>query len=217
MVAESSYPGEFILSEAPRTRSRETIIIAASQTVLAGSVLGQISLGTLAVAAAKTGTGNGAITGATVAAGSQLGVYVATCVAAATNAGTFVFQSPTGEELGSIAVGVAFTLGGITATIADGSADWVAGDEVRYTVTAGANAAAGQYVLLNPSATDGSQVPAAIAFAPVTTGGSATAKINAIVRAAEVKSGMLNWGSLSAGQITTATAQLVSLLGIHPR
>lgn len=201
MTTEPNYPGEFILSEAPRERSRDQATFAPSTTFLSGTVLGKITVGTLSVAAAKTGAGTGAITGATVAAGSTLGAYVATAISAT----AFEFQSPTGIELGTITVGTAFTLGGITATIAAGGTAWSVGDTVTYTVTAAAGS--GYVVPLAPAATDGSQNVFGIAFAALTTGAAAVQGA-IIADAAEVKSGMLDWGSLNAGQIAAAILQL---------
>lgn len=205
-ITETMYAGEFILSEGPRGRSRDTITIDQSQTLKAGTVLGQKTVGALSVAAAKTGAGTGVITGSTVAAGSKLGAYVASCVGAVANAGHFLFQDPDGIELGPIDVGTPFTLGGITATIADGGTDWAVDDQVTYTVTDVAGS--GDYVALNPSATDGSQNASAISFAPVVTASGVTASAVGITRDAEVKGGVLDWAALTSDQITAATAQL---------
>jgi hypothetical protein len=209
MTTEPMYAGEFILSEATRSRSRDQVTIAQNQALLAGTVLGLSSVGALSVSAAKTGAGNGVITGSTIAAGSKVGKYVATCVAAVANAGSFMLQDPDGVDLGEITVAVAFNLGGLAGTIADGSADWAAGDTVVYTVSEATGL--GEYERLNPSATDGDQAAAGISFAPVTTGSGVTAQAVAITRDAEVKSACLDWGSLTDDQVAAATVQLAAL------
>ena len=123
-------------------------------------MLGQQTLGAETIAAAKVGNGTGLITGSVVAAGSKVGKYVAVCIGAAANGGTFEFVDPDGIVLGEIAVGVAFNLGGITATIADGGVDWAEGDQVTYTVAAAAGS--GKYDQISFAAVDGLQVAAAI-------------------------------------------------------
>ena len=42
-VTEGKYAGEFIASEANGTRSRETVVIASGQTVVAAQVLGKVT------------------------------------------------------------------------------------------------------------------------------------------------------------------------------
>jgi hypothetical protein len=204
MLTEPNYAGEFILSEARDARSREEVVIGASQTLLAGRVLGQIGVGTLSIAAVASGSGNGAITGSTVAPGSKRGAYIAVALSAT----EFLFQDPQGIELGTFPAGSPFALGGITATVAIGGVPWAVGDAVTYTVSAALNPAAAQYVALNPAATDGSQTAAGIAFSAVTTGAGSTVKTMIVVRDVTVRSTYLDWGALSAPQIAAAMAQL---------
>ena len=219
MLKEPTWEGEFLLGEAPNGLSRDSVIIAANQTILAGTVLGKISIGTLSVFPTKTGSGNGAITAASVAPGSQVGTYAAVCIGAATNGGIFMLQDPGGVDLGTITVGTPFTLGGLTATIADGSTDWAVGDQVSYLVVPAANPNDSQFVRLNPTAVDGSQNAAGIAWRAVTTGASGAAGTDgtstvsstfAIMRSAVVKSERLDWGTMTAPQIAAASAQLAA-------
>ena len=213
-VIESVYPGEFILSEGPRGRSRDTILIGASQALLSGTVLGYSSIGTLAaaIAALGTNTGNPTFNAPTVAAGTEMGEYDVVM----DDATHFtVFQPPAspqdvpGEVVGHGVFGTAFAAGGLGFTGTAGGTPCAPGDSFKLTVTQ--SGALDEYVRLNPSATDGSQNAAAISFGPVTTGASATQKALAITREAEVKSGMLDWGTLSGPQIAAATLQLQAL------
>lgn len=212
-VTEAVYSGEFILSEGPRSRSRDTVTIAQNQTVLAGSVLGLQSVGTLAGAFAALGTNTGTPTcGAiTVAPGTETGEFDI-IMDDATH--FHVMQPPSpgldtpGEEIGHGVIGSAFSAGGLGFTLTAGVA-CVPGDSFKITVTQ--SGAVNQYVLLNPSATDGSQNAAAIALFGVVTGASQTAKITAITRQAEVKSGMLGWNGATTPQIAAATLQLAAL------
>jgi hypothetical protein len=215
-VTERNYGGEFLISEANGHRSREAVTVAINQTLKAGRILGVVSVGALSVVAASRGpaggaaTGNGVITGATVAAGSKVGAYIATCIKAVTNLGVFMLVDPTGVELGEVNVATAFTLGGITATIADGATDWVVGDEVVYTVSAAAATDNAQYKGCDPAATDGSQSAAGILWDDVTTT-SATVKATAVVRSCEVEGALLDYGSMSSPQKVTANAQLKAI------
>lgn len=213
---ERVYGGEFLISEANGRRSREGVTIAINQTLKAGRILGVSSVGALSIAAVAAGpagaaaTGNGVITGATVAAGTPPGVYKATCIKAVTNAGVFRLEDAGGVELGEVNVAAAFTLGGITHTIQDGSSDWVVGDEVIYTVTAAAPTDNGQYKGCDPAATDGSQAAAGILWDDVTTT-TATAKATAMVRSCEVEGARLDYGTMNTNQKAAANAQLKAL------
>ena len=80
-----------------------------------------------------------------------------TCIAPAANAGKFTVEDPDGIEVGVATVAVAFA-GPINFTIADGAADFVAGDAFNVTVAAGT----GKYKLAVAAAADGSQKACAI-------------------------------------------------------
>jgi hypothetical protein len=81
------------------------------------------------VTVTQAGTGNGTVT-ATASAAALAGLWRATCIAAATNGGTFRLIDPAGTDVGSVPVGTATTLGGVTVTISDGATDFVRGDRV---------------------------------------------------------------------------------------
>lgn len=209
-ITENAPAFAYVKSEGPGTRSVETLTIDQNQTLKAGTILGQVSIGALAVAAAAAAgnAGNGALGAWTAAAGTPLGVYKADLVEGAANAGTFRLEGPDGVEVGEIKVGVAFNAGGLAGTIGDGAVDWAAGDGFTLTVTDAPPANAGNYVALNPAATDGSQNFAAIAGRHLTTGPGETARLLGHVRDCEVWASRLDYGSLNAGQIDAVNAQM---------
>lgn len=133
----------------------QQITLAAGAVYPRGAVLGKRTLGT--ASSAFTGTGNGALTlDATtpLLARAQKGAYVITCIAAASNAGTFRVEDPTGVVLGDVAVGATFA-DQIKFSIADGGTDFAVGDKFTVTVAAGT----GQYLTSVAAAVDGSAVP----------------------------------------------------------
>ena len=130
------------------------------------AVLGVIAVGARSVAAAKTGTGDGTITGATAAANTKLGVWVATCIEPVSAGGVFTLEDPDGVNMGIVTVGTPASIGGLSFTIADGATDWGAGAQVKYTVTASDDAE--KYVPVNAASTDGSQIARAICLCEAT-------------------------------------------------
>lgn len=81
-------------------------------------------------------TGNGSFGAIDATAGTaELGIHKLVCFAVATNAGKFQHFGPDGLLIGIVTVGVAYTGGGLTFTIADGATDFVAGDGFTVTVT----------------------------------------------------------------------------------
>ncbi len=201
---EPMYAGEFILSEAMRSRSRDQITIAQSQTLLAGTVLGATTVGNMSASAAALGsnTGNATFGNITAVAPAQAGVYDLTMG----NATHFEVTGPGGGEVGQGALGSAFSAGGLGFTLSAGGVAQVPDDS--WAITVGIGSAVTEYERLNNVGTDGSQNAAAIAFAPYTTPANVTVPGVAITRSAEVKSGALDWGNLTNTQIAAATVQL---------
>jgi hypothetical protein len=188
-VVETGVGPEFLLSEADGNRSRENIVIAASQTLLAGAILGLISIGALSstAAAAAGNTGAATITAApAVAVGTPTGVYKLTAVSAGATA-EWLLTSPDGVPLGNVTTAVEATIAGIGPfTIADPGTDPAIGDQFTITVVDAAATGEGQYVKHDPEGTNGSQNVAGILYDSVTTGAGETARAVAIVRDAEV-------------------------------
>ena len=153
----------------------EDVTIAITQVLVAGAVLGRITVGVATALAAAGNTGNGVISAITTGAGAKVGVYKAIAFAVAANLGRFTIEDPDGITIGTVNVGVAFA-GAIGFTISDGSADFIAGDTFNITVAAGS----GQYLLSVAAAIDGSQIATRIlAKAINTTAAAAKAPIYA--------------------------------------
>jgi hypothetical protein len=215
LLIEPIYTGEFLLSEGPRSRSRDTIVIEASETLVPGTVLGFATVGALAAAYAALGTNTGTFTcgAVTVAAGTEVGEFDVVFE----DATHFVVLQPPsgpldtpGDEVGHGVLGTAFSAGGLTFTLTAGGTAAVPGDSAKIAVSQ--SGALNQYAPVNATATDGTQNAAAILFNPVTTGAGVTAKAVAITRSAEVKSGMLTWPvGATAPQLAAWTAQLAAL------
>ena len=213
MITERNYGGEFLISGANRSRSRDQIVVAASQTLNAGAVIAKVTTGVLSAAAAPVAGNTGAATitaSPPVAAGTPVGEYIATAVSAGATAEWLLARTGVGV-LGNVTTGTPATLGGIGPfTITDAGTDPAIGDQMRIVVSAAAAAEANRYKAVAPAATDGTQVADAILWDAVTTGVGQTAKAAAVTRSAEVDRARLDFGALDAGQIVTAIAQLAA-------
>lgn len=192
---EGRHPGEAILIEGPRSISREKVTIALSQTILANALLAKLAIPAgVTIAQAFAGTGNGVLTVANPNSTGKIkdGAYSVVFIEPTTNLGTFEVRDPSGRSVGTGVVGTAFNKE-IKFTIADGSTDFIAGDSFTLTVTT--EDADFQYVNFDPTATDGSEVPAAYSIYDVTTGGSETADTTALVRMCELNGNCISWPS----------------------
>ncbi len=173
----------FILSEGNGYISRESIVIKAGAGKLeAGTVLGKIAFGA-ATAAAKAGgnTGNGTISAVTVLDGAKVGVYKLRF----TSATAWTLTDPEGFALPDGANGTA-NANDIGFTTTAGGTAFVAGDGFDITVAAGS----GKYVPSPATASDGSQVAAAILGYGVDAT-SEDVEVVAVTNDAEVKNPML--------------------------
>jgi hypothetical protein len=208
VLNEGQHAGEFIVSEANKTRSREAITVLSGENLKAGAILGKVELGA-ASSAAKAGgnTGDGAMGAVTVGDGAQAGVYTLRIITAAANAGEFQVKDPQGDVVGIGNVGVAFSGGGLSFTLADGATDFVVGDGFDITVAAGSK----KYVELDPAATNGSQNAAGVLFGPTDATSADTAAV-AIVRDAELNAEEVVWPTgISTDDKNAAIAQLEAL------
>lgn len=143
----------------------------------------------------------------TVSAGGLPGAYTLVIIEPGSDAGTFILLDPEGNYAGTGAVGTEYDTGGLTFTLADGAADFAAGDVFTITV----NPTATLYAQYDPTATDGTQRVAGILFGPTdATGGNTPAA--AIVRDAEVNRHCLEWfDGASAGEVSVGTLGLAAL------
>lgn len=200
--------GGFILSEAAGYRSREQIIIAASQTLLAGAVLGAIPNGDPAVTpGTPVGTGDGAIGAWTADAGVPAGEWAIEILGSGATAAYRVLR-PDGSVDGVGAVGSAYN-GGINGTLADGATDWGAGTRIPMVVAYDEEGFT--YVKHDPEGTNGSQNFAGILFDGVTTAADETAKAAAIVRDAEVVLDDLVWDDQSDAEKDAVVAAMAAV------
>lgn len=201
------HAGGFLLDEGNGDISREGIVIVSGEGKLStAQVLGRITAGTASAAAKPGNAGNGTV-GAITVGGAKPGVYVVTFIEPASNAGAFQVEDPDGINVGTGTVAAAFTGGGLTFTIADGAADFAAGDQIRITVAAGS----GKWAALDPAGTDGRQHAAGILFREVDAT-SADADGTAIRRLATVRATDLVWpAGITTDQKAAALAELEAL------
>lgn len=181
--------GDFILSEAGGTRSREEITInATAGKISAGTLLAKITAANAASATAGAGnTGNGAMGAITVGNEAVTGTYTLAITAAAANGGDFSVTGPNGIVIGTGSVGVAFSAGGLSFTLADGLTDFIVGDSFSIAVNAGI----GEWVAYDDDgADDGRRAATGILYGNVDAT-SADARAVAIVRDAEVIESLL--------------------------
>ena len=188
------------------TRDALTILAGdgASRKLVIGTVFGKRLFGTITTDATGN-TGNGAIGALSLGDNAQVGDYVATCIAAAGNGGTFAVIAPDGRRLADATVAVAYASPHINFTIADGAADFVVGDAFTLTVPEGDNKA----VAIDFTATDGSQLAAGVIAKTVTAADGVDANGVGIKAFAQYVAAELVWPTgATAGQKAAAEAQL---------
>jgi len=157
-LTEGTHPAEFLVSEANKTRSREAITLLSGQNLKSGRVIGEVTKGTASAAADAGNTGDGAMGAITVGTDSKVGDYRLTIIETVAAAGAFEVQDPDGISVGTGDVAAAFSGGGLSFTLADGPADFAAGDAFTLTVAAGS----GKVVEHDPAGTDGREVAAGV-------------------------------------------------------
>jgi hypothetical protein len=191
----------------------------AAATYKVGAVLGKYIATPTATSAAKAGnTGNGAMGAITMTSVANLktGAYKVSIVKAAANAGDFVLKDSEGDVLGTGTVGVAFSQAGFAFTLADGATDFVVGDEFTITV-----AGTVKYKIVEATATDGSEVAAAVLIADslgqsgdIVLAATTDTKALALTRGPVIvaDAGLTFGASVdTAGELATAYAQLKSV------
>lgn len=155
VLIEERHAGEYLISEGNGLISREQVVLASGNKLVAGAVLGQ-KTETSAVVADAGNTGNGTSSAATLGTEAINGTYTLTCITAAANAGIFSVATPGGALLSNLTVGVAYVSSHINLTISDGSTDFAEGDIFTIDVIIG------EYAEFNPGASDGTQTAVAI-------------------------------------------------------
>lgn len=213
ILTEGKHAAEFLVSEASGSRSRERITVLSGETLVAGAVLGRVTVGAATPAAfAGNAANTGAIASVTLSAGAKAGVYKVVIIEPATNAGKFTVEDPDGITIGSGTVGVEFAGGGLTFTVADGATDFSAGEGFTITVAAGS----GKYRECDPTNTDGSQTAVAVLFDAVDAAAADRPGV-AIVRDAEVNAAELSWFTGADANQKAAGLARLALAGIIGR
>lgn len=216
---EGRHAAEFVLSEANFHRSRENLLLAASQSIIAGMILvgDVVAAGVTASAAADADntSGSGAITldvTTPVLAGAQNGTYRAVCIEPASNGGTFEVFDPQGVAIGKVAVGATFSKE-IKFVIAD-AADFVAGD--AFAIKVGVEAGDLKYSALTTGGTGKAKL--ALALYNVITGASeTTTKTAGLTRDCEVAAPRLTWPSGISAAVQAETINALASQGIIVR
>ncbi len=208
---ERNYLGDWLKFEADNHYSRDIVTVlagsGAARELLTGMVLGRVTKGAAASAAVAGNTGNGTITAApAVGQAAKPGVYRLVCIEPAADGGKFAVEDPDGVLVGVATVGVEFTTH-LTFTIADGAADFVAGDSFTITVAAGS----GKVKQIDFAATDGSNAACGVLLLDTTAPDGTDRSGVAIVRNAIVSDNGITWpAGATADQKTAAIAQLKS-------
>lgn len=161
---EGVHAGEFLLSEANGSRSRENIVIAGGAgKLVAGTILAAITAANALVATAAVGnTGNGTVGSITVLSDAVSGNYTLTITSAEN--GEFELISPAGGAVATGIVGQAFTAAGLSFTVTAGDTAFADGDSFTLAV----NANLGEYVAYDDAGTDdGRRTASAILYGPV--------------------------------------------------
>lgn len=184
---EGVHAGEFLLSEANGSRSRENIVIVAGAGKLsAGTVLALITAANaIAVTADAGNTGNGTVTDLTAQSEAVSGTYTVIITKAAS--GEFELAGPSGVNVGSGEVGQPFSTAGINFTITAGDTAFADGDSFTLTV----NANLGEYVPYDDDGVDdGRRTASAILYGGVDATDTDVLAVG-IVRDAEVTARLL--------------------------
>lgn len=201
---ESTHPGEYIVSEANGSRSREAGFLASGNDLGACAVLGQVTTASAATAGGGN-TGNGTASAPTVGTEAINGTYTLTCTAAAADSGTFSVVTPLGAALDDLTVAVAYVSSHINLTISDGATDFIVGDTFTVDVIFS------EYGEFNAGASDGTEVAKAILFSAVDAT-SAEQKCVVTARDSEVRASDLVWKTgTTESQKATAIASLASV------
>lgn len=157
---EGNHISDVVKFEQDSNYSREEATLASGAGNLKiGTVLGKITTDIIGTVTPDGGnTGNGIAGTATAGLKTEVGIYTLTCVATATNAGTFEIATPEGKQLAAdLTVAAAYVSEHINLTIADGSTDFSVGDIFTVAISG-----SGKYVAANPTLVNGAAKAAAV-------------------------------------------------------
>ncbi len=191
--AESTYLGDVLKCEAPNLYSREAVTVLAGdgedRMLKVGAVIAARTRSTVTVTAGDGNTGDGEATLADPALGAlaEAGIYRLACITAGA-AGTFQVLSPKGYVLPDLTVGTAYEGGHLNLTVADGAADFAAGD--TFVVEGSGD---GKAVGFDPAAVDGTAEAIGIVAYDVTAPDGTDAEVTAILRDAVLADRAIVW------------------------
>ncbi len=191
--SESTYLGDVLKYEAPNLYSRDTVTVlagsGAERILMAGAVIAARSRSEVTVTAGDGNTGDGEATLADPALGAkaEAGIYRLACITAGA-AGTFQVLSPKGYVLPDLTVGTAYEGDHLNLTVADGAADFVAGDTFAIEVSGD-----GKAVALDAAAVDGTAEAIGIVAFDVTAPDGTDTEVTAILRDAVLADRAIVW------------------------
>jgi hypothetical protein len=209
---EGRHPGELVMSEANGGRSRESLVIAASQTIEANSIVCRQAAPDKITAAASAGADNAgdatiALAEPPVSTEAKAGRYRGI----ATDATHVAWEDPDGQQIGTSTHGEAFD-GEIKLTITAGDTATAANDEFYADVTAASGGF--QHVAYDP---DSDGEIAGLAIYPAITGAGETKKIAGLVRKAVVNGAAIAWPDGITTTQQTMARDALARLGIVVR
>jgi hypothetical protein len=208
VFTESRHPMDGLL-EHDYQFSIDEVIIAANQSIAVGAPLGAIAVTgdlTLTGAIGSNNVGTSTIGSISGTSQSQNGVYNIVLISGGST-GEFEVQRPDGTVDGTGKIGTPYA-GSIAFTISSAGTPTI-GDSFTVTVTRPFDEAGEQFEPWSPTASDGSQVPTAIALYPAVTGSGQTTKIAALRREGAFRLSAVSWPvGATAAQQAFAQVQL---------
>ena len=210
VYAESTYLGDVLKSEAPNLYSREAVTVLAGdgedRMLRVSAAIARRTRSTVTVTAGEGNTGDGEATLADPPLGAlaEAGAYRLSCITAGADGGTFQVLSPRGYVLPDLTVGEAYAGGHLNLTVADGAADFAAGDTFTIEVSGD-----GTVVGLDPAAVDGTAEAIGIVAFDVTVPDGTDAEVTAILRDAVLADRAIVWpAGIGEAQKKAAIASL---------
>ena len=207
--AESTNLGDVLKGEAPNLYSREAVTVLAGEgaerVLKVGAVIAARTRSTVTVTAGDGNTGDGEATLSDPPLGqlAEAGIYRLACITAGAD-GIFQVLSPKGYVLPDLTVGEAYAGGHLNLTVADGAADFVAGDTFAIEVSGD-----GKAVALDPAAVDGTAEAVGIVAFDVTAPDGTDTEVTAILRDAVLADRPIVWpAGITEAQKKAAIADL---------
>ena len=207
MQYEGRHPGELVMAEANGGRSRESLVIAPSQTIEANSIVCRQAAPDKITAAGSVGADNAgdatiALADPAVSEEAKAGRYKGI----AKDATHVDWEDPDGQQVGTSVHGEAFD-GPVKFTITAGETDTAVKDEFSIDVTA--TSGGFQHVAYDP---DSDAPIAGVAIYPAITGAGETKKIAAFCRKSTINGRTIAWPEdITLNQKTMAVAALRDL------